>query len=131
MQLIRFLLVGFVNTAVGFCFIIAAMEILKLDCRLANAAGYAVGCLTNFFLNRTWTFRFSGAWWSSAARWLVVVGICYCLNLITVIFMREVLHVEALFAQVGGVLVYTAASFARGKLFAFRDNRPFETGQLL
>jgi putative flippase GtrA len=129
MQLIRFLLVGSINTAIGFFFIIVAMEVLKLDYRLANAVGYTIGCLVSFFLNRTWTFRHSGTWWSSAMRWFIVVGICYGLNLIAVIFIREVLHVDALLAQVGGAVVYTSASFIGGKLFAFRTNHPLPKGQ--
>ncbi|MCG7392681.1 GtrA family protein [Microvirga sp. ACRRW] len=129
MQLIRFILVGVLNTAVGFSFIIGAMQLLHLDYRLANALGYAAGCIVGFLLNRTWTFQFSGAWWSSAARWFAVVAVCYLLNLATVIFIREVFLVDTILAQACGVLVYTAASFVGGKFFAFRSHRPIATGQ--
>jgi putative flippase GtrA len=117
-QLLRFLVVGVLNTAVGLACIYAAMQVFNY--RLANALGYTVGCGIGFLLNRSWTFRHEGAWWGSLARWLGVVAAAYSLNLLTVVALHEGLGVNAYVAQLGGVFVYTASSFLGGRHFVFR-----------
>mgnify|MGYP001432376977 CR=1 FL=1 len=117
MQLVRFLVTGVLNTGVGFVCIYALM-LLGIDYRLANGAGYALGCLTGFLLHRSFTFRYDGHWWSSFARWIFVVGLCYSMNLFVVIGLHR-MGVSAWLAQIGGVAVYSATSFLGGRFFAF------------
>ena len=76
MQLVRFLFVGALNTTIGLACIVAAMRWLAMDYRLANAVGYAAGCVLGFVLNRTWVFGDRGPWRGSLARRLGVVGAC-------------------------------------------------------
>jgi putative flippase GtrA len=120
-QLVRFLLVGILNTAMGLTCIYAAMWLLHLDYRLANAVGYTVGCGIGFLLNRSWTFRYSGSWWRSLARWLAVVAVAYGLNVLAVVALHEGLHVDAYAAQIGGVAAYTITAFLGARSLAFRD----------
>lgn len=120
MQLFRFLAVGIVNTVAGFACIVAGMRWLALDYRVANALGYAAGCGLGFVLNRAWTFADRGPWQGSLVRWLGVAGVCWCLNLLTVIVLHDRLGVDAYVAQVGGTVVYAAATFLGGRFVAFR-----------
>ena len=120
MQLVRFLVVGVLNTAVGLACIVAAMRWLALDYRLANAGGYAAGCGLGFVLNRAWVFGDQGPWQGSLARWLGVVGACWGLNLAAVVLLHVGLGVDVYAAQLGGVVTYTGAAFMGGRLFAFR-----------
>lgn len=121
MQLVRFLIVGVLNTCVGLSCIFAAMWLFDLDYRVANALGYAAGCGVGFVLNRLWTFRYRGSWWSSLVRWLGIVGVAYALNLVVVIALHQDLDVDPYLAQFGGIVVYTVAAFLGGRHFAFRD----------
>ena len=123
MQLVRFLLVGVCNTAVGLSCIYLAMW-CGIDYRWANALGYAVGCVVAFLLNRSWTFQSRDSWRGSFARWLVVVIASYVLNFLTVLILRQGLLVGVYVAQLGGVIVYTGAAFIGSRLFAFRQMRP-------
>ena len=120
MQLVRFLAVGVLNTAVGLGCIGAAMRWLDLDYRVANAVGYAAGCGLSFVLNRAWTFGDRGDWQGSLARWLGVVGACWGLNLAAVVLLHDGWGVGAYAAQLGGVAAYTGAAFLGGRFFAFR-----------
>ena len=47
---------------------------------LANAAGYAVGILVGFFLNRGFVFRSRAVLPSAGARYLIVAGGAFVLN---------------------------------------------------
>lgn len=123
MQFVRFMLVGFLNTTLGLMLILVAMRWLHLDYRLANVSGYAAGCVLSFLLNRIWTFKDGGNWQGSAVRWAFVVAICFGFNFLTVIILREWCHVDAMLAQLGGIIMYTLTSFVGGRFFAFCSPR--------
>lgn len=57
---LRYLLVGASNSALGFAAIWLALRGLDWPPAAANAAGYAVGFLWSFALNRRWTFAHRG-----------------------------------------------------------------------
>lgn len=118
MQLVRFLLVGGLNTAFGLSAIYALMW-LGADYRLANAAGFALGCVLSFVLNKSWTFRHDGHWRDSFLRWLVVVAGGYALNLLAVVALHDGVGVNPYLAQLGGMAAYTGATFLGGRSFAF------------
>ena len=123
-QLVRFLLVGAANTAVGISCIFTSMWLFGIDYRLANALGYMIGFGLSFLLNRTWTFRYRGRWSGSFARWLVVGALAYGLNFLTVVFLHQSFGLGAYLVQVAGVFVYTVVAFFGARFFAFRDRRP-------
>lgn len=118
MQLIRFLVVGGLNTVVGLSIIYGLMW-LGLDYRLANAAGFGVGCVLSFTLNRAWTFRHDGRWQSSFGRWLMVVAGGYALNFLALVALHDGFGVNAYIAQLGGTAAYTGSTFLGGRFFAF------------
>jgi putative flippase GtrA len=121
-QLVRFLVVGALNSALGLAVIYLLMA-AGVDYRVANALGYAFGFVVSFFANRAWTFVYRGGWWPSFARWLAVSGVAYSGNLATVIGLHKGLGVDARIAQFAGIPVYTALSYLGAKRFAFAGSR--------
>jgi putative flippase GtrA len=123
MQLVKFLLVGVANMAVGLSCIYVAMYAFGLDYIRANALGYSIGLLLSFVLNKAWTFEHEGMWGTSLARWLAVAAFAYGCNLATVIAAHRYLGVDAAIAQLAGNVIYTATSFVGGRHFAFAGAR--------
>ena len=84
MTLIRFGLVGLLNTAIGFAVILFALRMGAGD-YTANATGYTAGLALSYMLNRSWTFgvtqpvnpaefaRFMGAFALSYAANLLLI----------------------------------------------------------
>jgi len=58
-RIVRFALVGILNTALSLGTIYLLQNGLGVDYRAANAIGYALGIITSFVLNRIWTDRMS------------------------------------------------------------------------
>ena len=56
-RILRFGLVGLLNTAIGLGTIYVLQLGFGVDYRLANTAGYALGIVNSFVLNRIWTFK--------------------------------------------------------------------------
>ncbi len=118
-MLLRFLLVGALNTVIGLFCVFAAASWLGLDYLLANAIGYAVGGGLGFVLNRSWTFQRDSVWWSSLGFWFATVAASYGLNLLTVTVLYTGLRLGPLASQFAGMAVYTGATFLGGRYFAF------------
>lgn len=121
-QLLRFLLVGLVNTAVGLSTIWAMIGLAGWTDLPANATGYAVGLVCSFVLNRRWTFADTGDWWPALWRFMVVFGIAYAANLLTFFTLRDGLGMGRYLAHAVSTVPYTLLFFAGSRLFAFRGS---------
>jgi len=119
-QLLRFLLVGLVNTAVGLSSIWALIGLAGWTDLPANATGYAVGLVCSFVLNRRWTFAYKGAWWPALWRFIVVFFIAYAANLLIFFTLRDGLGMDRYLAHAVATVPYTLVFFAGSSLFAFR-----------
>lgn len=118
MQLVRFLSVGVLNTLIGLGSIWLLMW-LGLGSLPANAAGFLLGMVVSFNLNRLWTFEHDGDWRASLGRWLVIAGVAYAANFIVVLVLTRLAGVNGYLAQLPGIAIYTVLSYLGGKLYVF------------
>ncbi len=116
---LRFAAVGLANTAVGFSLIVFAMYVLQLNYALANVAGYAVGLVMSYFLNRYWTFRSRGKMRTEMPRFLAVFAGSYLVQFLLVIAMREHLRFDKLVAQAVGIAAFTLCSYLGHRLWTY------------
>ncbi|MEM6905603.1 MAG: GtrA family protein [Pseudomonadota bacterium] len=116
-ELIRFGLVGVLNTAVGGGVIFALHFGAGLGLVWANLLGYVAGLLCSFVLNNAWTFGGDGSW-RAALRFLLAFGVSYGVNL-GVLFGLIHLGLAVVPAQLAAMIAYTAVFFVLSKLFVF------------
>jgi putative flippase GtrA len=116
---LRFVVVGIGNTVIGLGVIYAGKWLLQFGDVLANLLGYICGLSVSFTLNKRWTFRYQGHMGPALARFLAVVAIAYLLNLVAVVSLRGVLHVNSYLAQALGIIPYTGFSYMGSRFFAF------------
>lgn len=117
---IRYLLVGVANTLVGLGTIYFCMYVLHFGNVPANAVGYLTGMVLSFTMNRLWTFKHSGAIAPALLRFVVVTGVAYAANLLTVVVLTEGLGMNRYFAQAAGAPPYTLVGYLGSRYFAFR-----------
>jgi putative flippase GtrA len=129
MALIKYLLVGVANTAIGLSVIYSAMYFLRLDVVPANLLGYGVGIVSSFILNKHWTFASNDHVVSSFLRFLLVLAVAYAANLGTVLVAVSHFDFNPYIAQALGVLPYTAIGFLGSRFFAFRSQRGKDTAR--
>jgi putative flippase GtrA len=118
-QLLKFSLVGLINTTVGLGTIYLAMHVISMDYVSANLSGYAVGIFVAYLLNRSWTFPYSGSWQRSLARWVLVVAFAYSLNLAVIVVLHKGVGMGPYIVQIAGIAVYTLTAFLGARYFAF------------
>jgi putative flippase GtrA len=119
----RFGVVGVVNTLAGLAVIFFAKAVLSFNDVAANVTGYAVGIGVSFVLNRRWTFVSDHALLPSFLKFIVVIGVAYAVNLLTVLWAIGI-GVDDYAAQAMGIVPYALLGYAGSRWFAFAGNVP-------
>lgn len=117
---VRYLLVGLVNTGIGYVIIFLCMYGLKLSPEISNLLGYGLGMMISYTLNRTFTFGNLPTTRAMAARFAVVNGTAYLLNLGMLVLLVRGLGLHAGLSQVISSGVYVVAAFLVNKHYVFR-----------
>ena len=119
LQIVRFVLAGIINTAVGQSVTILCFFVLG-NIFTANIIGYSVGLSISYFLNSRWVFgRSRHLQWLSLFRFVLVVLVSFLIN-IALIYGLVRLGCPYVFAQLSGAGAYTLTSFLLFKLWVFR-----------
>lgn len=118
-QLIKYLIVGSLNTLVGLLVIFGAMGLWHAGAIAANVIGYAVGLSTSFALNRRWTFAHRGRIGASLMRFVAVQAVAYLANLAVLMALIRYTGINHYVAQCIAIVPYLVIGFAGSRSFAF------------
>ena len=125
-SMLRFLLVGVVNTLVGAGIMFLLYNLAGCSYWLSSAANYIVGGVVSYFLNKYYTFKNTERSWKQVLRfalnvavcWLLAYGIAKPLALRLLAGFDEKLQTNA--AMLAGLCLYTALNYLGHRVFAFR-----------
>ncbi|MFB0613103.1 GtrA family protein [Aurantiacibacter poecillastricola] len=119
--IIRFILVGLVNTGLGFLFILAGLWAGAGDYG-ANAIGFALGLPISYMLHRVLTFRPQhAASWGEIGRYLGAFLISYAVNLGVVTAGRIAGYQENPLVQAAAICAYAATFYIISRMLVFRQ----------
>lgn len=119
-RLFRFALTGLANSAVGWAVIFGGLW-AGLSGLVANAAGYGVGLLLSFTLNRRFVFGVTGAVsGSEVAKFLTAFAIAYGINVAVLLLAQSVLGADSALAQLPAIAAYVVIFFVLSQRFVFR-----------
>ncbi len=123
-RLLRFVLTGLANSAVGWAVIFGGLW-AGLSGLVANAAGYGVGLILSFTLNRRFVFGVGGAVSGrEVARFLAAFGVAYGVNVAVLMAAQGVLGEGSPLAQLPALAAYVAVFFVLSQWFVFRPAVP-------
>lgn len=125
-SMLRFLLVGVVNTLVGAGIMFLLYNLAGCSYWLSSAANYVAGGVVSYFLNKYYTFKNTERSWRQVLRfalnvavcWLLAYGIAKPLALRLLAGFDEKLQTNA--AMLAGLCLYTALNYFGQRFFAFR-----------
>jgi putative flippase GtrA len=120
-QLLRYCVVGGINTAIGFSIIVACMSGLGMPPPAANAAGLLAGYLLGYTLHRRYTFRSTVAHGRGLPAFLAVTAIGYAANM-AVLLLLIANGIEPILAQAIAILTYVALTFVLNATVVFGRN---------
>src|SRR5687767_5575104 len=76
-SLVRFLLVGVVNTFIGLVLMFFFLNVAGFSYWTSTFTGNAIGACVSFLLNRTFTFKSNVTFHKGLPRFLIIIFICY------------------------------------------------------
>ncbi|MBC6497822.1 MAG: GtrA family protein [Alphaproteobacteria bacterium GM7ARS4] len=104
----RYIVMGLLNTLLGYGIIVAAMVFGGLSPPWANASGYAVGLVVAFFAYKHWVFIGSHRpWWRQIHLFLLSFLFSYGGNMVVLMVCLYVLYVNPYMAQMIAMMTYT------------------------
>ena len=133
-KLLKFLLVGVINTGVGVGIELFMYNVLQCGIWVSSATNYVLTSILSFFLNKYFTFRNQENSWRQVLRFALNIATCYLLaHGIAVPLMDWLLRgaSDALRGNVTlltGMCLFTGLNYIGQRFFAFReDKKPSET----
>jgi putative flippase GtrA len=128
-QFVKFCVVGGTGVVVNLAVFNLTMLIWRLAAGhdptaakyLGNFLGFAVSVLTNYYLNRRWTFRSSGDVRTELPKFATVSVIAYLANLAVFTLCFAHLGIGANLSQLIAIAAVMPVNFVLNKLWSFRD----------
>lgn len=87
---------------------------------LANALGFMVSVITNYYLNRRWTFRSSGRVATEFPRFVAVSVLAYAGNVGVLTLCRSHFGLSAVVSQIIAIAAVMPFNYILNKLWSFR-----------
>ena len=120
-QLIRFGIVGVINTLITLAVIYLLQEVLDVKYTTANLAGYVAGVINSFFWSKLWVFKkLNSNFIREAVLFLISFGVCYGIQFVSLLVLVELLHIPDLWAQLLVMVVYTLCNFIMNRCITFK-----------
>lgn len=117
-QLIKYGAVGVLNTLITALVIYVCQEQWGMSPVASNAIGYAAGLVNSFVFNSRWTFK-SAFSWRNFIGFMLAFGICYVIQLLVLLGLKEVDAIPPYPRQLIAMVVYTGANFLLNKFVVF------------
>jgi putative flippase GtrA len=123
-RLLRFGLTGLANSAVGWAVIFGGLW-AGLSGLAANAAGYGVGLVLSFTLNRRFVFGVTGKEAQHLGRAdLAAFAVAYGVNVAVLFAAQGVLGADSPLAQLPAIAAYIVIFFLLSQFVVFRTAAP-------
>lgn len=126
--MLRFLLVGVINTIVGCGTMFLLYNLAGCSYWLSSAANYVLGGIVSFFLNKYFTFE-SRAWsWCQVWRFTLNVAVCYFIGYgfakpaVRLLLTDYSVKVQENLAMLVGMCLYTGLNYLGQRFFAFKSD---------
>jgi putative flippase GtrA len=116
---IRFALVGFVNTAIGYGVILVLYYRLNFPPIIANLGGYLIGAFVSYLLNRSYTFSSNRPHFEAIPRYIATVAFCIGINLFVLHFSLTLLSLNVAIAQALALVTYTIVFYFTSRFLIF------------
>ncbi len=126
-KLLKFLLVGVLNTLVGDGLSFLLINLTDLNMWLATALPTVIASVMSYFLNKYFTFKNTEKGWRPALRFAINIAVCYLLAYgIAIPLMQFALSAAepALrdnLSKLIGMCLFVGFNYLGQRLFAFRN----------
>lgn len=119
-RFVRFAVVGAFGTAAHYALLLALVEILGADPVVGSVAGFLLGALVNYTLNRRWVFRSDREHLEALPRFLAVAGMGLVGNSTLMALLVGMGELHYLLAQILTTSLLLVWHYVANALWTFR-----------
>ena len=126
-KLLRFLIVGVINTLVGMAIMFGLYNLAHCSYWVSSAANYILTSILSFFLNKYFTFRNKEQSLAQVLRFVVNIAVCYGVAygvakpLCRAMLANASVSVRDNVSMLVGMVLFTGLNYLGQRLFAFRE----------
>jgi putative flippase GtrA len=122
----RFLVVGLVNTVIGYLIGVGIYLFLAPIAHIVfiGILGGVISIVVSFLTQRVWVFRSSGPWWPQLRRSFVVYGSLSLVGIPVLWWLLDGVGLSIWIAQAVVLVIGAGLSYAGQKWFTFRVSVP-------
>ena len=123
---IKFLIVGVINTLVGTGTMFLLYNLAHCSYWISSAANYVVGGIVSFFLNKYFTFQNKEKSVQQVLKFVLTVSVCYFIAygaakpLALYVLAGQSQVIQENIAMLVGMGLYTALNYLGQRFFAFK-----------
>lgn len=127
-KLLKFLIVGVINTIVGTGTMFIMYNCFNFSYWVSSASNYIVGGICSFFLNKYFTFQNKEKSWKQIFKFILNLFICYFLSYkIALVVIKWSLSdltptYQDNIAMCVGMCLYVVSNYIGQRLFVFQKN---------
>lgn len=128
-KLLKFLLVGVINTLVGTAIMFGLYNLAGASYWLSSAANYVLTSILSFFLNKYFTFRSKGSSLREILRFALNIAVCYGIAygvaqpLVALALSTAAQTVRDNVAMLVGMCLFTGLNYLGQRFFAFAEKK--------
>ena len=125
-SIIRFILVGVVNTLFGATIMFVFYNVFHLSYWFSSASNYFFGSILSYFLNKGFTFKYGKTDFRSIVRFTINILLCYLIAYgIAKPVVRYVLSgygvtIQENIAMLVGLVLFSLLNYLGQRFFAFK-----------
>ena len=126
-KLLKFILVGIVNTLVGTAIMYGLYNIAHMDYWISSAANYILTSILSFFLNKYFTFKNKTNTWQQVLRFVINIVVCYILAygiaqpVTRALFASASQSLRDNISMFVGMCLFTGLNYIGQRFFAFKQ----------
>lgn len=129
-EIVRYGLVGLVNSAFGYTlFILLQLTLGRfVHYTVVLTVSTVLAILEAYVLQRWLVFRYTGGWWASLLRFSSVYGVAYLINLALLTLFVETFALDPIPAQGIAMVLQALVTYGANRTFTFRRRGDRATG---
>ncbi len=124
--LIKFVLVGVVNTLFGTAVMFGCYNLLHWNYWVSSAANYILGSILSYFLNKHFTFKNTEKGFRPILRFTVNILVCYLVAYgiakpaVNALLLSSSVNVRENIAMMVGMCLFVGLNYIGQRFFAFK-----------
>jgi putative flippase GtrA len=119
-QTLKFIMVGIINTIVGFSIFYLSLEVFHFNYLVSLIISHIIGVINSYLWNKSWTFNIHYHSFSMVFKFGLTYLLTFIINSVLLVLLVEVFNQNPVISQLFSMVITTAISFVGQKYWSFK-----------